>query len=138
MIGARIDKLQFLASQIDCEMVTESDCRYGTSRVFAPLENSGGLFLSDDLNTWREQRRRADVIGVFVAVDQIANRRIGHLANRVEIFLAKRRQRIDSDDSILRYEEHRVVSAIADPIKAVFDLLDRVTFIRSLSASGRE
>src|SRR5690242_13189615 len=64
-----------------------------------------------------------DVIEVVVAVDQVADRLVGHLLDLVDVVLHTLRprvaDRIGGDDTVARDDEHRLRAAVAENVDTV-------------------
>jgi hypothetical protein len=81
-----------------------------------------GLCLRDDLDSGGKQGRSADMIGVFVAIDEVPNGFVGDLADGGDLPLPHGWQRVNANDPIPRDQEHGVVGAIGYPIETALDL----------------
>ena len=66
------------------------------------------------------------MIGVLVGVNQVPNRLVGYLADRLQIIRSECRRRVHGDDTIAGHQEHRVIRSIGDPVQAAPYLFARV------------
>ena len=81
-----------------------------------------------------EQRRRADVVGVVVRVDEVLDLvadavRGGDLVDRALDVVPERRRRVEHDDAVRGRQERRHVGAVRDVVEVPLDSADVVALL---------
>jgi len=117
---------QRLLAHLEHVSIFEGDRRYGTPGILAMGQQGRGVLVGHDGHRGREERRRADVIRVLVAVHDVSDGLTRDARHSLEVTRPKGRERIDGDDALRGDEEHRVVGSVRQPVQAVADLLDDV------------
>ena len=82
--------------------------------------------MRDDDRRAAQRLRAADVIAVVVAVDEVRDRLVAHLGDRLPDARRVGRRRVHDDHAALVGHEHRLVGAVGDHVEAVAELLGPV------------
>ena len=129
MIEAEIEQFERGAAELDDLLVADRLVRKDGVRIVERLEPRGGGLVRDHARAGILERLAAcDVIEVVMAVDQILDRLVGDLLDRIDVLLTALRpavgDRIGGDDAVLGDDEHRLMAAVAPDVDVVgaFDL----------------
>jgi hypothetical protein len=105
--------------------------RHGSLRIVAPGQQPPGLDVADPYDVVAEHRRRADVVGVVVRVDDVGHL-VGHTVVRRDPVdgplqvAPDRRWRVEQHDALPGGQEGRLVGAVGDPVEVLLHPPDEV------------
>src|SRR6476646_5391352 len=110
MVGAVPRQLDALASDLESAAVMEGLFWRGPRGVVVPQQELPGLLVPDARDISAEQRRRADVVGVVVGVDEVRDLiadavGVGDLVNFALVVVTNGARTIEKDDAVLCGEE---------------------------------
>ena len=125
---AGIDQFDAYPAQLENRLFTERDVRYRPRRVLVPLQQFLRFLVRDDLRSFGEQGRIADVVQVRMGIDHDFDRQVGHLPDG---FLQQRpgaTNGIDQDHPLRGGDEQGVVDPVGKEINVLRQRLQEVSF----------